>query len=277
MNIKIFLKLFTAINENFINEYFKFYELAQKNKYNIDLNLVIEYLEIKNNEIFIKRFKDNYIENVDYIKKIKDNKKKELGDKIVTYHITLDTFEKICMMSKAKKANNVRDYFITLRKFIQYYKDNIANMIIKNGKLEINKYVYIILVNKGKNIFKFGKTNDIRNRLKNYQTGQDVHPDIKFIMLVKDNSFVENCVKDLIKKYEYKHNQEIYKINIDIMKDKIFKCAQLEIEDNELLQNKNLDSYIIFDDINDNDENIKLIKSKKSSKKTSKKSSKKNL
>jgi hypothetical protein len=84
-------------------------------------------------------------------------------------------------------------------------------------------------------------------------------------MLVKDNDFVENCVKNLIKKYEYKPNQEIYKINIDIMKDKIFKCAQLEIEENELLQNKNLDSYIIFDDINDN--NIKLNKSKKSSKK----------
>ena len=265
MDLKKFLKLFTAINNKFIDEYFKFYELTIKNKYNIDLNLVIKYLEIKNNEIFIKRFKDKYIENVDYIKKSKDNKKKLLGDKIVIYYITLDTFEKICMMSKAKKANQVRDYFITLRKFIQYYKDNISEMIINNDKLQINKYVYIILVNKGKNIFKFGKTNDIRNRLKNYQTGKDVHPDIKFIMLVKDNDFVENCVKNLIKKYEYKPNQEIYKINIDIMKDKIFKCAQLEIEENELLQNKNLDSYIIFDDINDN--NIKLNKSKKSSKK----------
>ena len=52
------------------------------------------------------------------------------------------------------------------------------------------------------------------------------------------------------------------------MKDKIFKCDQLEIEENELLQNINLDSYIIFDDINDNNHNnIKLNKSKKSSKK----------
>lgn len=264
MDLKKFLKLFTSINENFINDYYYFYELSNNKKYGINIELLIKYLEIKNDKQFIINFRSKYIENVDYIKKIKDNKKKELGDKIVMYYITLDTFEKICMMSKAKKANQVRDYFITLRKFIQYYKDNIAEMIIKNGKLQINKYVYIILVNKGKNIFKFGKTNDIRNRLKNYQTGKDVHPDIKFIMLVKDNSFVENCTKDLIKKYEYKPNQEIYKINIDILKDKIFKCAQLEIEDNELLQNKNLDSYIIFDDINDNNENIK---SKKSSKK----------
>ena len=46
---------------------------------------------------------------------ILNNKIKNIKDiKRIEYYITLDTFEKICMMSKTKKANNVHDYFIEL-------------------------------------------------------------------------------------------------------------------------------------------------------------------
>lgn len=76
------------------------------------------------------------------------------------------------MISKAEKANKVRDYFIILRKFIQYYKDYISNMIIENALKYQNGYVYIVLVNKGKNIFKLGKTKNVKNRLKNYSTSK---------------------------------------------------------------------------------------------------------
>ena len=33
------------------------------------------------------------------------------------------------MKSKSEKANSVRDYFIMLHKFIEYYKNHIAEMI----------------------------------------------------------------------------------------------------------------------------------------------------
>jgi hypothetical protein len=126
------------------------------------------------------------------------------------------------------------------------------------------KKLYIILVNKDKNIFKFGRTGDIRSRLRNYANGTDSHPDIKFIMLVKDNEFVENCVKGLIKDYQYKDRQEIYKIDIELIKKHTINCASLSIIDDKLL-NKNMDSYIIFNDIKQS------VKSKKRSKKSSKK------
>jgi hypothetical protein len=78
----------------------------------------------------------------------------------------------------------VRDYFIMLHKFIDYYKVHISNKIIDLTKK--NKYVYIILVNKNKNLFKPGRTDNIKNRLRNYATGKDTHPDIRFIMIVDD-------------------------------------------------------------------------------------------
>ena len=38
-------------------------------------------------------------------------------------------------------------------------------MIMNNAFNNKSEYVYIVLVNKGKNIFKFGKTNNIRKKI----------------------------------------------------------------------------------------------------------------
>jgi phage anti-repressor protein len=277
INLKDFLKKYTAVSNKFVDEYYSFYEMCEKEKYGILLEDIVEYLEVKNNDRFYENFRKKYIENIDYIKKNILNEKMVEGKKYTFYYTSLDTFEKICMMSKAKKANEVRDYFIILRKFIQYYKDHISNMIIENILKYPNGYVYIILVNKGKNIFKFGKTKNIKNRLKNYATGLDTHPDIKFIILVKDKNTVENCVKSLIKDHQYKPNKEIYKVNIDIIKGAIFDCAELNIKYDEMYKNENIDSYIIFDDSEIiNQKKKKLTNKKKSSiKKAIKKLSKK--
>jgi hypothetical protein len=127
--------------------------------------------------------------------------------------------------------------------------------------------IYIILTNKNKNIFKLGETKDIRKRLQNYATGKDAHPDIKFIMLVDNRKDVENCVKKMSQKYQFKKNQEIYKVNIDIIKKHIFDCASVYTNDIELYNNKNVNSYIIFE----SSEKKVALKNKKNSKKNSKK------
>ena len=204
----------------------------------------------------MERFLIRYKINIDYIKKLK-NKKKEKGDKINYYMINLDTFDKICMMSKSQKANSVRDYFITLRKFIQYYREHISDMII-NGIIQHKfDYIYILLVNKDKNIFKIGKTEDIKKRLRLYHNGKDKHPDIQFILLVKNKDFIESCAKNLMMKYQFKKNQEIYKVDISLIKEFIIDCAKLSIKHDITLDDKKIDSYIIFEN---NDEIKKLDK-----------------
>jgi len=143
-----------------------------------------------------------------------------LGVKDVKYYVNLDTFEKICMMSKSKKANSVRDYFILLRKFINYYKDHISGMIL--DKIINKKVIYIIVVNKGKNINKLGRSKDQRKRLYGYATGKDTHPDIKFILLVNDEHQVEMCTKIFLKQYVYREKTELYKVDVNFLKAILF-------------------------------------------------------
>lgn len=278
ISLKNFLKTYTAIREEFIDEYYEFYEMCEKNIYGIHLDKVIEYLEIVKKEKFYKRFRDNYIINEDYII-VKNNGKAKRGEKLVNYFIKLDVFEKICMMSKSKKANSVRDYFIILRKLIYYYKNNIHKMIIKNVLDGSNKCIYIIMVNKNKNIFKIGKTEkNFRERMRQYVTGSDLHPDIKFILLVDDPKHVEDCVKTILSKNHYRGTQEIYKISLHNLKNVIFKCADT-IDSIKNIDKENIDCYVMFDDTPDNIQetpNVVLIKKNVTKKRSHDKPTKKN-
>jgi phage anti-repressor protein len=242
-----FLKKYTAISHKFIKEYYKFYEISEYHSFGIKLEDVLDYLEISDRINFYDRFRKKYKIELDY--KIIRLKQKEMkGVKSAIYYISLDTFEKICMVSKSEKANSVRDYFIILRKFINYYKDHISEMILEKANKNPSKCIYILLVNKNKNIFKYGRTNDLRKRLKNYATGKDKHPDIKFIMLVDNPNDIEDCAKVFLNKYAYKKGQEIYKIDFDFIKTITNNCVEMIKHLDFIKDNKDNDAYIIFDD-----------------------------
>ena len=142
ISLKDFLKKYTAISHKFINEYYKFYEMCENEKYGIDVESIVKYLEFKNKRKFIDRLKERYIANKDYvIKRIRQKSQKGVQD--VFYYMSFDCFEKICMRSKSKKANAVRDYFVTLRKFIEYYRQYISDMIVDKA-IHGKSCVYII-------------------------------------------------------------------------------------------------------------------------------------
>ena len=105
-----------VIDSKFIDTYFVFYDMCNLNKFGIELEKMLDFLDIKERKEFYKRFRNKYILNIDYII-IRKNKQKEKGVKDAIYYISFDIFEKICMSSKAQKAEQVRDYFIKLRKF----------------------------------------------------------------------------------------------------------------------------------------------------------------
>jgi phage anti-repressor protein len=288
ISLKDFLKTYTAISVKFIDEYYSFYEMCENDIFGIDADKVVKYLGLKDNKQFYERLRENYTLDVDYI--IKRNIQKfQKGVKSTFYYLSFDGFEKICMQSKTKKGNSVRDYFITLRKFIEYYRDHFTNKI--NSLAISNKYVYIILANKNKSISKLGRTKNIRDRLKAYATGQDKHPDIKYIMIVNNPKRVETCAKLFLKESRYRSSsaQELYKTDIDKMKKIVFECAMMDKMVAENIKNKTeYDAYIVYDDsksvefldINNNvigyEKGIKKV-SKKSSKKLSKKTTKKVL
>jgi len=285
ISLKDFLKTYTAISIKFIDEYYKFYELCDNNTFGIDAELLIKYLEYKDIDKFYERLRNNYVLNKDYIitRILKPGNK---NAKRVNYFLSLDCFEKIIMLSRTKKGDAVRDYFIVLRKFINYYKTHFANKI--NKLATSKKYVYIILVDKNKNIQKFGRTINMRKRLYSYATGKEKHPDIKFILIVNDPKKVEKCTKIFIDDYKFKNKQELYKIDHDLLKSIVFDCANMNktIEE-KIKESDKYDSYIVYDEFEEKEyldlknniigyEKIQKSKSVKSSKKSkSVKSSKK--
>jgi phage anti-repressor protein len=243
LSLKDFLKLYTTIPVKFINEYYEFYELCKNNKFGIDAYTVLEYLNITDTSSFYRRLRSNYKLNYDYVI-VKLNQKLVKGQQDTFYYISFDTFEKICMNSTSKKGEQFRDYFIMLRKFIDYYRNHISDKII--DLTSNKKYIYILGINKKKNIFKVGRTKNIRKRLYTYATGLEKHPDIMYILIVDNPKDVENCVKIFTDKY--KNNKEQYKIDYDILKQTVFDCAQIDKNIVDNVSNKEVDTYLVYDD-----------------------------
>jgi len=273
--------LYTAIPEKFIDTHLKFYDLCKNDIYGININSVIKYLKIKNVKRFYEGLRNKFTSPKDYIIRRRIGKSMK-GIKDAEYFITLDTFEKICLTSHSEVSNHVRDYFITLRKFIDYYKTNIHKFIIEGN----HPSIYVILVNKNKSLYKIGRTNNLRKRLRSYSTGKEFHPDIKFIILIDDPLHVESCIKSLLKKNSYRENRELFKVDTTLLKGVISICAQAARyvdSENKLnaLKNKldmdgnNLDAYIMYDEwMGDFDEKGNLISAEQVTRKVSKKSSK---
>src|SRR5690349_16729423 len=103
-----FLKTYTAISHAFIDEYFTFYKACEIEHFGIKLEDVLDYLELKTRKKFYDRFREKYNVGIDYVIR-RFNTKSEKSEKNAEYYISFDTFEKICMRSKSKKADAVRD------------------------------------------------------------------------------------------------------------------------------------------------------------------------
>lgn len=245
ITLKEFLYKFTAVPQKFIDEYYQFYELCNNNIYGIPVENIIKYLGLTNQYMLEERIRKSYKLNIDYVI-IRENKKLTKGSKDAHYMISFETFERICLSSTTKKGSEYRDYFVMLRKFIDYYKNHISDKILELTKT--NKYIYILAVNKRTNIFKVGRTGDIRKRLQSYSTGKETHPDIQYIQIVEDDNRVENCIKLFSKTQQYKGHKELYKIHIDNLKDKVFDCAKLDYKSFNKSANNNIDTYIVYDD-----------------------------
>jgi phage anti-repressor protein len=247
LTLKEFLIKFTAIPEKFINEYYEFYELCKNDIFGIPAEKVIKYLGIKSQEKFEHRLRSNYKLMTDYII-IRVKQKSMKGIKNANYMLSFDCFEDIAQNSSTEKGTKFRDYYRMLRKFIDYYKNHIADKILDLTKT--NEFIYIIMVNKDQELLKLGKTKDMRHRLQAYATGRETHPDVRFIMIVENKKRVEACAKLFSKTYQYKGNKELYKMERDKLKKIIFKCADLDKEVLEKMENEkeNTNTYIVYDD-----------------------------
>ncbi len=159
--------------------------------------------------------------------------------------LTSDCFKELCMLSQTSKAKEVRKYYLAIEKLIKEYHHYIEEQMQKkiklletNQKPKVNTFGGIIYFFKALNqvkikelgemyLIKLGKTSDQKNRFNTYNSGNanDIEP--LFFIEVDDIDATESCIKNLIKKYQYRKHKEIYQISIDLLKLVFADCRDL--------------------------------------------------
>lgn len=172
--------------------------------------------------------------------------------------LTPDAVKLLCMRSRAAKADQVRNYYLQLEKLIDKYKNHIiASMdqkinALKNNqkpKVNINKgVIYIIKASENESLYKIGRTMNLKNRLNTYNSskGDGIIPIL--VYETDDILAVENCVKALLKKYQYRKYKEIYEADADFIKESIRLCDEANNCLNLISKNKSKiksDNYFI--------------------------------
>ena len=126
MKITEFLKKYSLIDDNFIDNFYTFYDEG-KNEYDftIKLELISTWLNVKKDHLK-QLLESNFSENQDYIinkvSGLKGTGKNNMKIVLLTYTCA----KLLCMISKSEKASIIRNYYIELEKLLITYKDNGA-------------------------------------------------------------------------------------------------------------------------------------------------------
>jgi len=225
--ITTFLKKYSTIDIKFINTFFKKFKIGGELDFDIKDKIVADYLNITLDNVR-RRLQNKYsktkkfIENVDFIK-IKSGKTTGL-----TYMINYQCFEKLAMSSDTQESETIRMYFIKLREFIVENQQMIYQAI--ENKLDLNIYrgyesIYFFAVDTRKpNIFKIGRTQDIVNRLRNYNVGRIKEIDLKYFALVNNSLLIEKCIGFRLDKQRLIPDREIFEVDPKKLKKIINEC-----------------------------------------------------
>jgi len=154
------------------------------------------------------------------------------------------------MISKCEKANLIRNYYIELEKILIKYKDEIVKSLNEQlGIKEQNKkiieenkktgLIYILKVDD--EVKKIGRSGDLKKRMKQYNVGRIDELPIVFVYKTDRMKEIEKCIKDNLKRFQYKNNTETCKIDLDFIKETIKYCTlkdALLVKQNKKLLNK---------------------------------------
>jgi phage anti-repressor protein len=228
----------STISKKFLNDFFNITgERYRDNVVSIKFEIIVKWLEVEKKNL--KRLLvDNFKKDVDYTEeKVKVMNKNNRGANFVSkILITPDCFKDICMLSQTAKAKEVRIYYKTVEKLLMDYYEDIQNILQKElGLLKQNQkskdtpiggHVYILQAQNTtqKNMFKVGNSEDLKKRLKTYNSGNanDIKP--LFIMKVRDIKGVESCIKNIAKQYQYRKNKEVYNIDFRMLQSMYKNC-----------------------------------------------------
>jgi len=243
INFKDFLKKYSNLSNEFIDDFYNIYNFNEynNNDFIIDLDIIIKWLDMRKYDLK-KTLERTYMINIDYI--ININKKQingSGGHNKKNILLTPDCFKRLCMLSKTKKAEEVRTYFLELEKLIHNYKNYIikglqstVNLLENNTKevsQKIKGTVYILRSPKDiDGIYRFGQTENFKKRLANYNSANSDKMEVLYIFETKDSKQIQDCVIVQIKTLRYKKRKDFYEINLNLLKKIINECASFTLK-----------------------------------------------
>jgi phage anti-repressor protein len=213
----------------------------------VNLETTAGYLKSTKADLY-ETLKKSYVENVDY--KVTPLPTKGRGRRRMQILLTPDCFKLLCMQSKSKNAQQVRLYFLEVEKTLTMYKDEIYETMMKRvQEVESNLKpivpepvkgaVYVLKANEVMNprkvhdiIYKIGsatgKRDGLKGRLTDHMASRADNNQLEVVYVYKTENAkeVERCLKSLLKRAQYRKYKEVYRIDIEIIKDLINKrCA----------------------------------------------------
>ena len=216
-----------SIDINFINIFFKKIKIGGELDFDIKDKYVAEYLGITLDNVR-RRLQNKYSKTKKFIEKVDFIKQKLEKTSSIMYLLNYQCFEKLAMNSETSQAEIVRSYFVKLREFIVENQHLIYQAIENKQNLSIYRgyeTIYFFAIdNRKQNIFKVGRTQDILQRLRNYNVGRIKEVELKYFALVKNPLLIEKCIKLKLEKNLYFKDREIYKVDPNKLKKIIDEC-----------------------------------------------------
>ncbi len=266
LTLKDFLKKYSTLSNEFINDFYKIYDFNEynNNDFIINLDLISFWLETRKSKLK-ETLLNSYNLNIDYkISKEKEGKISKSNKEIIL--LTPDCFKRLCLLSRTKKAEQIRTYYLELEKLINNYKNyiiealqNTVNLLENNQKeipSNIKGTIYILQSLKDiDGIYRFGQTEDFKKRLQNYNSANSDKMKVMLIYETKNATKIEKCVIAQIKEARYKKRKDFYQINLKLLKQIIKDCDDLTLK-----YKKNINKNIKINNQNggDTDNNLYL-------------------
>ena len=250
LTLKEFLKKYSTLSNEFIDDFYKIYDFneSDNNDFIVDLDIIAKWLNAEKGKLK-KTLTQTYHKNMDWtLKKEKVGKISKSNKEIIL--LTPDCFKRICLLSRTKKSEEVRTYYLELEKLINNYKNYVieglqktVDMLENNQKeippsSKIKGTIYILQSPKDiDSIYRFGRTEDFKKRLQNYNSANSDKMKIILIYETKNAQKIESCVISQIKELRYKKRKDFYEINIELLKKIINGCDELTLKYKKRINN----------------------------------------
>jgi len=246
-NLENFLIKNSDISKDFITDFFGFQKksiFASYTPFIHDLSDIAYWLETTKMKLK-ETLNNSYSKNIDYIviKSLLSSNGEQIskqgGHNKKLVLLTPDCFKMLCMRSKTKKADTVRQYYLELEKLIDKYKDMIIQE--KNKKIELlendlkkevfpkGNYSYLIKETDeiGEVYLRIGQSADLKTRIANHNSSS-IHKKIVSSKIKTDDKLhFETCLRSTMINYRYKKNKDYYKIPEDKINKVIKICKNI--------------------------------------------------